>query len=100
SQVAANQALLDGAEHRLVGLDVDVHVLELADLLPVAVDQRLAVPLGDVLVMGHCFLPPAADAAPSICGQLSSAAGPLERRVLYRRVLELRTATVRRASFA
>jgi hypothetical protein len=58
SQVAADQALLDGAEHWLVGLDVDVHVLELADLLPIAVDQRLAVPLGDVRVMSHCFLPP------------------------------------------
>jgi hypothetical protein len=53
-QVAADQALLDGAEHRLVGLDVDVHVLELSDLHPVAVNQRLAVPFGDVLAIGHC----------------------------------------------
>jgi hypothetical protein len=45
--VATDQTLLDSAEHRLVGLDIDVHVLELADLLPVAVDQRLPVPLGE-----------------------------------------------------
>src|SRR4029453_11325226 len=35
---------------------------------------RLAVPLGDVLVMGHLFCLLAADAATSIYGQLSSAA--------------------------
>jgi hypothetical protein len=37
--------------------------LKLADLLPLPVDQRLAVPLGDVLVIGHCFCLLAADAA-------------------------------------
>jgi hypothetical protein len=37
-QVAGEQPLLDRAEHRLVGLDVDVDVLELADL--VAVGRR------------------------------------------------------------
>jgi hypothetical protein len=42
-------------EHGLVGFDVDVHVLELADLLPVAVDQLLAVPFADVLVAGYCL---------------------------------------------
>jgi hypothetical protein len=31
-------ALLDGAELGLVGLDIDVDVLELSDLLPVAID--------------------------------------------------------------
>jgi hypothetical protein len=53
----------DGAELRLVSLDVDVDVLQLADLLPVAIDQHLAVPLGDVpfgvpLVLGHRDEPP------------------------------------------
>jgi hypothetical protein len=33
-QVPADQALLDGAEPRLIGLDVDVDVLQLADLSP------------------------------------------------------------------
>ena len=33
-QMAADQALLDGAEYRLIGFDVDVDVLEPADLLP------------------------------------------------------------------
>jgi hypothetical protein len=47
-QVATDEALLDGRELRLVGLDVDVDVLQLADLLAVAVYQHLAVPLRDV----------------------------------------------------
>jgi hypothetical protein len=59
------------AEHRLVGLDVDVDVLELADLLPVAVDQRLSVPFADVLVMGHCFGLLPADAVRPIPSQLT-----------------------------
>jgi hypothetical protein len=42
--MAADQALLDGAEYRLIGFDVDVDVLEPADLLPVTVDQMLALP--------------------------------------------------------
>jgi hypothetical protein len=37
-QVAADQAFLDRAEHRLVGFDIDVDVLEFADLFSVAVD--------------------------------------------------------------
>jgi hypothetical protein len=53
-QVAADQPLLDGAEHRLIGFDVDVDVLESADLLPVTVDQIFALPFADVLMMGHC----------------------------------------------
>jgi hypothetical protein len=73
--VTADQTLLDGAEHRLVGLDVDVDVLELADLLPLAVDQRLAVPLGDVLVDGPSFCAPCGR-CPSIHSQLGSVAGP------------------------
>src|SRR5581483_343665 len=52
-EVTAGQTFLDGAEHRLVCFDVDVDVLKLADLLPVAVDQIFAVPLADVLVIGH-----------------------------------------------
>src|SRR4051812_42840792 len=57
-QVATDEALLDSAELGLVVLDVDVDVLQLADLLAVTVNQHLAVPLGDVpigllLVLGH-----------------------------------------------
>src|SRR6476646_9774774 len=57
--MAADEALLDGGELRLVILNVDVDVLQLSDPLAVAIDQRLAVPLGDVpigilLVFGHC----------------------------------------------
>jgi hypothetical protein len=51
--VAGEQAFLHGAEHRLVGLDVDVDVFELADLLAVSVDQILAVPFGDVLNVSY-----------------------------------------------
>src|ERR1039458_10220254 len=47
-QVAADEALLDGRELRLVRLGVDVDVLELAAPLAVAVYQHPAVPLGDV----------------------------------------------------
>jgi hypothetical protein len=46
--IRADEALLDRGELRLVTLDVDVHVLQLADPLGVAIDQHLAVPLGDV----------------------------------------------------
>ena len=49
-QVAADQALLDRAELVGVGLRVDVDVLELADLLAVAVEQILAAPVGEVRV--------------------------------------------------
>src|SRR4029450_11674892 len=52
-QVPADQALFDGAEHGLVGPDVDVNLFELPDLLTVKVDEGLAVPLGDVLMRGH-----------------------------------------------
>jgi hypothetical protein len=54
--VAADHALLDGAEHRLVVLDVDVDRFKLADLLSVPVDQLLALPLSDVLMDIHWFL--------------------------------------------
>ena len=62
-QVATDEPLLDGRELRRVVLDVDVDVLQLADPLAVAIDQHLAVPLGDVpfrvlLMLGHrCRLP-------------------------------------------
>src|SRR5947209_5398932 len=57
-QVPADEALLHGAELGLVGLNVDVNVLQLSDPLAVAINQHLAVPLGDVplrlpLVLGH-----------------------------------------------
>jgi hypothetical protein len=62
-QVPADEPLLDGAELRLVGLDVDVDVLQPADLLAVAIEKHLAVPRGDVpfgvwLVLGHRREPP------------------------------------------
>src|SRR6478609_5331824 len=57
-QMATDKALLDGRELGLVGLDVDVDILELADLLAVEIYQQLAVPLGDIplrpfLMLGH-----------------------------------------------
>jgi hypothetical protein len=57
-QVAADEALLDGSELRLVGLDVNVDLLKLTDLLAVAVNEHPAVPFSDVpcrlaLVFGH-----------------------------------------------
>src|SRR5512133_2641636 len=77
--MAADQALLDGAEYRLIGFDVDVDVLEPADLLPVTVDQMLALPFADVLVLGPCvaFSFPAAPSLPA-----SLAPPALRRRLL------------------
>ncbi|HEX5975029.1 MAG TPA: hypothetical protein VFY57_07715 [Rubrobacteraceae bacterium] len=51
--MVGEHALLDRVENRLVGLDVDADVLELADLVAVSVDQILAMPLGEVLALGH-----------------------------------------------
>jgi hypothetical protein len=53
------EAFLDGPEHWLVRFDIDVDVFEFADLLAVAVNQLLAVPLGDVPMRNHqlCLLP-------------------------------------------
>jgi hypothetical protein len=56
--VAADEALLDGGELRLVVFDIYVDILQFADPLAVAIDQHLAVLLGDVplgvlLVLGH-----------------------------------------------
>jgi hypothetical protein len=48
--VTADEPLLDGAELRLVVLHIDVNVLQLADLLTLAIDQQLAVPLGDTIL--------------------------------------------------
>jgi hypothetical protein len=47
-QVAADQTFFHGGELRLVVLDVDVDVLQLADPLALTIDQHLAVPLRDV----------------------------------------------------
>src|ERR1700722_18199658 len=57
-QVTPDEPLLDGGELWLVVLNVDVDVLQLADLLTIAIDQHLAVPFGDVplgtrLLLGH-----------------------------------------------
>jgi len=57
-EMAADQAFLDRAEHRLVRFDVHVDVLELADPFSVPVDECLAVPFADVLVVGQCGSPP------------------------------------------
>jgi hypothetical protein len=46
-QVAVEKGpFLDGGKLRLVGLDVDIGILKAADLLPVAVDERLPVAFG------------------------------------------------------
>ncbi|MGD0372730.1 MAG: hypothetical protein ABSC16_13665, partial [Candidatus Dormibacteria bacterium] len=52
------ETLLDSAELRLVGLDINVDILQPADVLAVAIDEHLAVPFGDtprglVLIFGH-----------------------------------------------
>lgn len=56
-----NKALLHRCELRLVGLDIDIDVLQLADLLAIAIDEHLAVPLGHTplrftLSVGHVSL--------------------------------------------
>jgi hypothetical protein len=48
SQVAVDKAFLDSGELRLVGLDVNVNVLQLSDLVAVAIQDHLAVPVGDI----------------------------------------------------
>ena len=47
-QVTADEALFDGSELRLISFDIDVNILQLADLLAVTVDERPTVPFGDV----------------------------------------------------
>jgi len=54
----ATRTLLDRAEDGLVGLRIDIDVLELADLVAVAVDQVLALPVSDVLDIRHLGPPP------------------------------------------
>lgn len=46
-QVTTEDALLDGAEVRFVGLDIHVAVLRLPDPFPVAIDYHLAEPVGN-----------------------------------------------------
>ena len=43
-QMPVKKAFLDGSELRLVGLNVDVDVLQLAKLLAIAVDDHLPAP--------------------------------------------------------
>src|SRR3984885_14665241 len=50
---AHDEALLDGAEHGFVGLDVHVDIFELADLLAVSVDEQLATPVREVANFSH-----------------------------------------------
>ena len=47
-QVASDEPFLDGRELRLVRLDVDIDVLEPADLLALAVDEHPAMPLSNI----------------------------------------------------
>jgi hypothetical protein len=55
--MASDEALLDGAEHRLVGLEVDVDILELADLVTIAVEELLAAPVREVADFSDLDLP-------------------------------------------
>ena len=48
-----HQAALDGDERRLVGLPVEVDVLEPAELVALAVDDLVAAPVCDVLDGDH-----------------------------------------------
>jgi len=59
--VPADKAFLHRRELRLVGLDINLDILQLADLLAIAVDEHLAVPLGHIpsslsLRVGHVIL--------------------------------------------
>src|ERR1700684_2758512 len=59
--MAVDKALFDRGELGLVGLDVYVDVLQLADLLTLAVYEHLPVPVADVpfgliLIFGHVDL--------------------------------------------
>ena len=47
-QVPTDEALFDRAELGLISFDIDVYVLQLADLFAVAIDERPSVPFGDV----------------------------------------------------
>ena len=47
--MSVDKAFLDRGELRLVRLNVNIDILELADLLAITVNEHLAVPLGDVL---------------------------------------------------
>ncbi len=47
-QMAVEESFLDGGELWFVGLDVDIDVLQFSDLPAVDVDDRLAVPVGDI----------------------------------------------------
>jgi hypothetical protein len=71
--VAADQAFLDGAEHRRVRFDVDVDIFELSDPLAVTIDECLAVPFADVLVVAMCVAS-LVGALRVVTGELSSAA--------------------------
>ncbi len=62
-QMPTDEALLDRAELRFIGLDIDVHILQLADLLTVDIDEHLALPfscspLGLTLFVSHFRLLP------------------------------------------
>ena len=54
-EMSSDQPFLDGAEDGLVGLDVDVDVFQLSDLVSVAIDELRAAPFGDVAVGNHDF---------------------------------------------
>ena len=60
-QMPADEAFLNGPELGLVGLNVDIHLFELADLVAVAVDESFPVPLcgvpfGLIIGFGHSSL--------------------------------------------
>ena len=43
-----DKALLDRAELRLVGLDIDVDILQLPGFLAIEINDHLAAPFGDI----------------------------------------------------
>src|SRR5581483_8837986 len=71
-QMATHATFLDGAEHRLVSLDVDVDVLEFAEPFAVAIDELRSGPAGDVAKGDHLV--------PSFLKLASRAAGRIESR--------------------
>jgi hypothetical protein len=46
--VPTDETFLDRRELRDVGLDVDVDILQLADLLALGIHKRLAMPVGHI----------------------------------------------------
>jgi hypothetical protein len=73
SEMAADKAFLHRGKLRLVCLDVNVDILQLADLFAVPIHQHLPVPFGGApfrlfLIFVHLHLPAIGSARLALCG--------------------------------